>query len=158
MKNKKLLKNSFITLLMVFMLSACNHQTVYHSYQHIPDEGWRKSDTLFFTLPLTDTITGTYKLFVEIRNRNDFPYTDLYLFISHSTTDSCLFLTDTLKCTLANEEGKWKGTGLGSLYQTGFPYKSLPIHRNGNYTFKITQGMKDALLPGINDIGIRIEK
>ena len=158
MRNRMYRKNSPLILLMLFLLSSCNNQTVYHSYQHISDDGWSKSDTLFFNVPLTDSTVYAYKLSVEIRNKGNYPYTDLYLFLSHNTSDSTIFVTDTLKCTLADSEGKWQGTGLGSFYQTRIPGKDFPTLRKGNYVFKISQGMQDALLQGINDIGIHIEK
>ena len=158
MKNRILRKNNPVILLMLFLLSACNHQTVYHSYQHISNEGWSKSDTLFFNVPLTDSTTYAYKLSVEVRNFGNYPYTNLYLFVSHNTSDSAIFVTDTLTCTLADKEGKWRGTGLGSLYQTQFFCKDLPTLRKGVYTIKINQGMQDALLQGISDVGIHIER
>ncbi|EKC75634.1 gliding motility protein, partial [human gut metagenome] len=44
-------------------MAACNENTVYHSYQSLPDEGWGKSDTLSFLIPVTDSIPPTLRLF-----------------------------------------------------------------------------------------------
>ena len=40
-------------------MAACNENTVYHSYQSLPDEGWGKSDTLSITINLADS-TGRW--------------------------------------------------------------------------------------------------
>lgn len=48
-KMKSLLKNSICMLLTTWVLTACDENTVYHSYQSTPPDGWKKSDTLFST-------------------------------------------------------------------------------------------------------------
>lgn len=155
----KLKKNNIVWLPVLLLLAACsfNHNTVYYSYLHTPDKGWTKNDTLAFHIPVPDSLQP-YKVSVEIRNQAAYPYENLYLFISHNTEDSVIFITDTVCYTLADKSGKWMGTGLGTLFQTGFCYyKFIPKHP-GNYTFKVVHGMKDELLKGINDIGLKIEK
>ena len=124
-------------------MAACNENTVYHSYQSLPDEGWGKSDTLSFLIPVTDSIPPTLRLFAEVRNRTDYPYHNLHLFISQNLADST---------------GRWIGNGWGSIYQSAVFIKSVRPLYPANYTFKIMNGMKDEKLSGINDIGIRIER
>ena len=70
---KSLLRNSLFCLLGICLMAACNENTVYHSYQSLPDEGWGKSDTLSFLIPVTDSIPPTLRLFAEVRNRTDLP-------------------------------------------------------------------------------------
>ena len=43
-------------LTVVFLTTACDKKTVYHSYHAIPTEGWKKSDTLFFDIPVKDSL------------------------------------------------------------------------------------------------------
>ena len=62
---KNLLRNSLFCLLGICLMAACNENTVYHSYQSLPDEGWGKSDTLSFLIPVTDSIPPTLRLFAE---------------------------------------------------------------------------------------------
>lgn len=150
-------KNNPVIWLMFIVLSACDTNAVYHSYNHIPIDGWNKSDTLFFTPTLTDSLKA-FQLSIDIRNKDNYPYTNIYLFISHNETDSCVFVTDTLECVLANKEGKWIGTGWGTLYQSSFAYMESFTYKNKNVRFKISHGMKDALLQGVSDIGIHIRE
>lgn len=132
-------------------------QTVYHSYQSIPERGWGKSDTLVFKVPMPDSLK-TLKLFAEVRNENQYPYRNLYLVVSQNLQDSIAFQTDTLELTLADKEGKWTGTGWGNLFQSTLSIGTAVIRHSGNYTFKVSQGMKDDQLIGISDVGIKIEK
>lgn len=157
MRLPRLLRNSLTSTLILLLLSACDTKTVYHSYRHISKDGWSKSDTLVFNTLLTDTLNA-YQFTVEVRNSGNYPYQDLYLFIRSNPTDSCLFTTDTIKCTLANEQGQWTGYGLGAMFQNAFPARPIPFRHRKDITFKINHGMTDPLLNGIDDIGIRITK
>ena len=155
---KSLLKNSFFVLFSACLLTACNENTVYHSYQSLPDEGWGKSDTLSFQIPMTDSIPTTLRLFAEVRNRIEYPYHDLHLFISQNLQDSTVWRTDTIAFSLADSTGRWTGHGWGSIYQSETFIKSVLPLRSGNYTIKVINGMKDEKLQGLSDVGIRIEK
>ena len=153
---KNLLKNSICMLLMTWILTACDDNTVYHSYQSTPQGGWKKSDTLFFNVPLNDTLINL-RLSAGVRNSSNYPYQNLDILISYNLEDSTVWKTDTLKFTLTDQEGKWKGTGWGSLYQSALPLKDCSIKHPGNYTFKVVHGMKDEQITGIIDVGLKIE-
>ena len=155
---KSLLKNSLFVLFSACLLTACNENTVYHSYQSLPDEGWEKRDTLSFQIPITDSIPTTLRLFAEVRNRIEYPYHDLHLFISQNLQDSTVWRTDTIVFSLADSTGRWTGHGWGSIYQSETFIKSVLPLRSGNYTIKVINGMKDEKLQGLSDVGIRIEK
>lgn len=154
---KSLLRNSILTMAVAAALSACDDHTLYHSYQSIPEKGWNKSDTLLFQMPINDSLT-VLRLSAGVRNENNYPYQDLYLFISHNLEDSTKWQTDTLEFTLSDKDGKWMGTGWGNLYQSVQPMKSAVIRHAGNYTIKVSHGMKDEVLDGISNIGIKIER
>ena len=143
-------------LTVVLLATACDKKTVYHSYHAIPTEGWKKSDTLFFDIPVKDSLTQ-FNLAAEIRNKSNYVYRNLYLVISHNLEDSTVWKTDTLLLILADKEGKWNGTGWGSLFQSELPIGTIAIQHPGNYTLKIIHGMQDEILKGINDIGIKID-
>lgn len=155
---KSLFGNSLFCVLYICFAVACTQNTVYHSYRSLPEEGWRKSDTLSFQIPITDSIPVTLRLFAEIRNRTNYPYHELYLHISQNLQDSTTWKNDTILIQLADSTGRWTGKGWGSIYQSEIFFKSIrPLHP-GNYQLRIISEMQDELLPGINDVGIRIEK
>lgn len=159
---KKIRNNIFAlnTLLILFVASiciACNKQTLYYSFQSIPNQGWSQKDTLNFEMQIADSTTF-YNLFVEIRNRNNYPYQNLPLLLQCFVPQNGKARTDTINLTLADKEGTWKGNGWGGLYQIESPARKMRIDKAGKYKFKIISLLPDTLLPGINDIGIRIER
>lgn len=156
---KNLLRNSLFCLTAACLTAACNDtHTVYHSYHALPFGGWAKSDTLFFPVSVADTLPPILRLYAEVRNRSDYPYEELHLYVALNMPDSAVWHTDTIAIHLTDSTGKWTGKGWGSVYQTETFVKSArPLHP-GNYTIKVTHGMKDEKLQGVNDVGIRMER
>lgn len=157
LKNRNLHLKGIILLFVASLLSACDKQTVYHSFQSLPTKGWMQKDTLYFNVDITDSMTY-YKLWMEVRNRNNYPYQNLPLSICCDAPDSTLLPADTVQLTLANKEGIWKGDGWGGLYQTATQAGSIRIGKPGIYRFKVAYVLPDESLQGINDIGIKLER
>lgn len=157
MTNLNLKKNKYVPLILLFILTACESNTTYHSYLHPSDKGWGKKDTLTFKVPIKDSL-DTYSVDVEVRNRADYPYCNLFLFVSHNTKDSTVFVTDTIEYALADKTGSWTGTGWGSLHQSSSHYTFITPKRKGNIIIKVAHGMREEVLDGISDIGIKITK
>ena len=148
-KMTNLCLKGIILLFVASLLSACDKQTVYHSFQSLPTEGWLREDTLSFDVKVTDSLTY-YKLSLEVRNRSNYPYQNLPLSICYTTADSIPSPTDTIQLILADKEGIWKGDGWGGLYQTA--------GKPGTYLFKVAYTLPDERLQGINDIGIKLKR
>jgi gliding motility-associated lipoprotein GldH len=68
-------------------------------------------------------------------------------------------LTDTVEYILAEKSGKWRGSGIGDLFDNQFSYrKNIRFEKPGKYQLSIRQGMRAEQLKGIHDIGLRVEK
>jgi len=156
---RSLINNSLICILFIGICTACNYQhKVYHSYQSLPAKGWSKSDTLLYDIPVTDSVPTTWHIYAEIRNKSYYPYQNLYLFVSNNLLDSATWKNDTIELALTYSNGKWRGAGWTSLFQTEAFIGSVVTSHPGKYSVRIAHGMKDEVLMGLNDIGIRIEK
>jgi len=143
-------------LISLFAL-ACTSNDVYFQYRSVNSKGWNKDSLYTFDIPINDT-TATYNVYVNVRNRGEYPYQNLWLFLSKTNPDK-IQTRDSIECYLADQRGKWLGSGIGSIlempviYQQNIRFKSV-----GTYHYKIVQGMRDSILTGINDIGMRVEK
>ncbi|MEI7502126.1 MAG: gliding motility lipoprotein GldH, partial [Paludibacter sp.] len=112
---------------------------------------------VIFDIPITDTL-ATYNVYVNIRNIGDYPYQNLWFFLNKKSPDSVL-IKDSIECYLADNRGKWLGKGVGSIFEMPVLYQQKVHFKNaGNYQYKIVHGMRDTILVGINDIGMRVEK
>jgi len=143
--------------LILLLFPSCDPQRVYEENQAIPAEGWRKDNPLYFSLNVNDT-TSVHNIYVNIRNSGKYENRNLYLFIT-TTAPAGQSVTDTLECFLADERGKWYGSGLGDLYFVQIPYKMAVVFPySGLYRFEIVQAMRRDVLRNIADVGIRVEK
>jgi gliding motility-associated lipoprotein GldH len=140
-----------------FAFSACDSNRVYEDYRMIPDYLWNKNQTLHFEVEVTDTI-HPHNLYLNVRNTGAYEYSNLWLFIKEKSPKGEL-KKDKFECRLAKENGRWLGSGFGTIYDLQIPYQQNVIFPNkGTYRIEIVQGMREDVLKEIVNVGIRIEK
>ncbi len=159
-----MLKNlSWVLLLAGLLLTSCDSKRVYDEYKSLP-HGWNKDSIITFNLKNIDSLQ-TYNLFINLRNNNDFPYSNLYL-ITQMQFPQGKVVTDTLEYEMAAPNGKWLGTGSGDEKENKLWYKeNVKFDESGSYQIKIQQAMRKngaetgiENLKGITEVGFRIEK
>ncbi len=144
-------------LLTAFMAVACNGDVVYESNERIPGNVWSRFHIPVFEVEITDTINA-HNLLINLRNTGEYPRSNLFLFIS-ATSPAGAFTRDTLELVLAGPSGRWKGSGFGSVWQNRFFYRqNVRFPERGKYTFEVEQAMRIDDLPGIIDVGLRVER
>ena len=145
-------------LLLISCLSSCNRSEVYFDYQSVPAGGWNKDSLLVYNIDVKDTISK-FNIFVHVRHFGTYPYQNLWLFLDYKEMKDSIAKQDTLECYLADEYGKWLGTGSGAIKELQVLYKqAIQLPDSGVYQFRIRQGMRDSVLKGINNVGLRVEK
>jgi len=138
-------------------VASCDRKRVFENYHTLDEKGWNKDSVVVFNVELTDTVRN-HNMYVNIRNKGTYAYSNLWLFLSIGSPDGKL-RTDTVEFSLAEPSGRWKGSGIGDLHDNQILYKSsVYFPHKGKYTFQIKHGMRDNVLEGVRDIGIRIEK
>ncbi|MDR0431344.1 MAG: gliding motility lipoprotein GldH [Tannerellaceae bacterium] len=145
-----------VAFLLCFLVFSCGEQAVYNQYQAIHNFSWEKNKEYYFTFQIDDN-SIPYDVTLEIRNNNLYPYQNLWLFYNEEPPIGSM-VCDTIECLLADDFGKWNGTGI-SLFQSSFPIRTNYRFLNkGRYTFSFRQGMRIDTLPGIQEIGLKVEK
>jgi gliding motility-associated lipoprotein GldH len=103
---------------------------------------------------LSDSV-NEYQVLINIRHTDRYPYQNLWLFVDLQR-DSILLRRDTIEAQMANERGEWQGQGI-SQYALPLLYLEGQTLTQGEYTVSIQQGMRTEKLPGITEVGVRIE-
>jgi len=155
------MRNSLIVIGLLFLVAAtsCKINSIYEKSEDIPKEEWNKNLAVKFDIPVTDTING-YRIVVNVRNSNEYPYSNLFLFISTQSPQGAS-IRDTLEITLADDKGKWLGKGFGGVWSSETAMRNNMVIRfpaSGIYKVEVYQAMRDDVLKGIKDIGLRVEK
>lgn len=138
------------------ILTACDGQTLYHSYLHVPANGWEKHDTLVFH---TDSIPqdATYQFQLELRSTDKFPYQSVWVIVEREFTPPQSLRRDTVECQLLDPVTQKTGRGI-YLYQYSIPLPPLHLHKGQNGEIRIRHYMRRESLPGLHDIGIRMSR
>ena len=153
-RNRK--RNGLFVFLACFIFFSCENRAIYNQYQAVDNAVWEKDKEYYFTFQIEDN-SIPYDVIFEVRNSNVYPYQNLWLFFNEERPVGPM-VRDTVECMLADEFGRWKGSGI-SLFQAGIPIRSNYLFPDkGQYTINFRQGMRTDALKGIQEIGLRIEK
>ena len=154
--NKKTL---LLLLLSLILATSCSNNILYSEYQTLPVGGWHKDSPLVFDVEITDT-QARYNVLATIRNNTNYPYQNIWFFVSLLAPENSEAVTDTLEYFLADARGKWLGSGsIGSIYSsTILLQKEQRFTQVGLYRFSIQHGMRDDMLKGIRDVTLEIQK
>ncbi|WHF50874.1 gliding motility lipoprotein GldH [Chryseobacterium gotjawalense] len=118
---------------------------------------WDKKAEQKFDFKVTDAQKAKNIIFV-VRNNNDYPYSNIRLIVNFLDGQTKKKSTDTLNYILVEPNGRWIGKGFGDTKETLFQYKlDYKFPANGEYSIGIIQAMRNDNLPGIEDIGVKIE-
>jgi gliding motility-associated lipoprotein GldH len=143
--------------ILLFVATACDNSRYFEENQQIPGSIWSRNNIVSFKVPVTDT-RSVNNVYINIRHNGLYEKSNMYLFINIIAPNGNK-LRDTVNCILANDKGKWLGSGLGDIYSNQLLYKKdITFPTQGNYTFEIEQAMRMDNLKNVEDIGIRIEK
>jgi len=136
-------------------LISCN--TIYEEKHEFSEQGWNYKDSVVFVANITKNDIP-YNVFIDINNKEEYKYSNIYLFISLKSPDNVV-ITDTVDVMLADYKGKWYGNEKGDDYEGHYLFKRTVLFpTEGNYTFSIKQGMRDDVINGISAVGVSIEK
>jgi gliding motility-associated lipoprotein GldH len=150
-------KKAAIILFLLFVLVSCDRNRVYEENTAIPEGTWSSAERISFQADISDN-TIPYNVFIIIRNGTDYPFSNLYLFLNTTFPDG-KNSRDTIECMLADYDGRWLGSGSGSVKFNRFQLKKgVRFPLKGRYRFEFEQAMRVKDLKGIVDLGLRIER
>ncbi len=149
--------------LIFVLMTSCDSKRVFDEYKSLPNH-WNHDSIVSFNVEQIDT-TEIYDLFINIRNNNDYGYSNLFL-ITDMHFPNGKIITDTLEYEMAYPNGEWKGQGFTDIKENKLWYKeNIRFPEVGTYKINIRQAMREngkvdgiENLNGITEVGFRIEK
>lgn len=156
------MRNSILFGLIVFCFWACDSNRVFDEYQSVSNQ-WHKDSIVTFKVTPPDSINA-YNIFVNLRNTNDYKYSNLFLIVSTKFPYGKV-IKDTLEYRMAKPNGEFLGTGFTDVKENKLWYKeNVVFNEIGEYHFTIQHAMREngkvdgiVNLEGITDVGLRIE-
>jgi gliding motility-associated lipoprotein GldH len=146
-----------LIILLTGMIISCDSARIFEENVVVEKGIWNVKNKMKFEVPISD-IQLRYNVYINVRNSPEYPYSNLFLFLNTGFPDGKM-TRDTIELTLADYDGRWLGSGIGSMKFSRFLLqKGVQLKQTGNYRFEFEQAMRVNELKGIRDIGLRIEK
>lgn len=157
------MRKMLIALVLAITLSSCNSNTVFAEYASF-NGTWEVNNKVAFSVKAPDSI-NPYNIFINIRNNQDYPYSNLFLIVKMDFPDNKT-LVDTLEYEMAKADGTWLGKGFSSVKENKLWYKeNVVFPTTGTYKITVEHAMRKpgsiegiTQLPGIVNVGIHLEK
>lgn len=141
----------------LIVLASCSNGEVYFRYHHIDRGMWYHDSVLTFTLDSINFNPDVRNDFsIELTTSDIYPYKDIWFQVEHNLNDTA-YSCDTLHTRLADDYGKWLGSGTGGLHQVSLPFKSaIALDTSRTYVLKVSHLMKDDPLYGVEKAGVKV--
>ena len=147
------------------LLGACDPNRVYEDNVDLKSPAgdpyvWDVQQRPAFTFNIADT-TARYNVYFNVRNASGYGFHNLY--IKHTLTGPTGRLVGPPllhQLQLMNPKtGEPLGAGAGDIFDHQFlALRRVHFTRPGAYKLTLEQYMRQNLLPGIMDVGVRVEK
>lgn len=149
-------KISFILLIVTILSSCGNKNVIFDESVIISNAAWNNQDFPYFDVNVEDTASA-YNFYLNIRHLENYRYSNFYMFL-HTTFPDGNQTHDTIELVLSYPDGRWIGKGSGSMRSNDILLNNnLHFPAKGNYRFEIEQAMREPVLEGITDVGLRFE-
>lgn len=161
-KQLKFLQTGSLTLLLLLFCYSCNVPSPYFQKQvAIPETLWSYNFQPTFKLEIKDT-ASQYKMYFLIRHDESFPFANIWFRINEKKPGQKSFTEGKrIQKSLADAEGKWLGTGMGTIWEHKIPLgpkEGIQFKELGIYELKIEQLMRQNPLPAVLNVGLIVEK
>lgn len=152
-----------MALAALLLLFSCDSKMLVGEMRELPGN-WMKNEVMTFQIPELDSLKK-YDLFLHLRNTNDYPFNNIFLIASMEFPHG-LTITDTLEYRMANPDGTWLGTGIGTVKESKLVYKeNVSFLEEGIYKLSISHAVRNngevqgvSQLEGITEVGYSIEE
>lgn len=159
MESSKHFHTLYILALMAIAVSvfSCDNPRIFDDYEAIAQDGWERNKVLTFNVPKMQH-TGTYQQWVQLRAYQKYPFQTVTLIVEQTVFPQKQVYRDTIDCHIINKEGRLEGKNGISCTEVVAHLRTLQLQQGDSLTISIRHDMRRELLPGISDVGIRIEE
>ena len=156
------IKNSILFILVLLLVVSCDKKRVFDQYKSVGN-AWHKDSIVTFELPKLDP-KKSFNMYVNVRDNDDYPFNNLFLIVSLEQPNHKIKV-DTLEYQMTDPDGQLLGEGFSDIKESKLFYKERQnFTQKGIYKIHIKQANRQTgkiegvtILPGISDVGFRIE-
>lgn len=145
-------------LLLTLTATSCIKIDQFEKTAQIPSREWFYNNTAAFTFHITDT-TSLYNLYIVLRHTDAYNYSNIWLRLGTQFPGDTMQFQN-INLTLASDAKGWDGTGMDNIFEVrkNISRGPVPFKKPGDYTFSVSQIMRENPLENILNVGVRVEK
>lgn len=152
-----ILYRPILLIFIVFGIISCEQNILFKEKKEIPGGVWTYRDSLDFKFTVSDT-TELYNMYVDFGHADTFPNQNIYLRLYTHFPDGKR-LSRARSFDLFNPQGESNGNCSGGECRVhSLLQDNAYFNRPGEYIITLAQFMRRDSLPGINSVGLLIEK
>ena len=137
---------------------SCIKIDLYQKQTTFASQEWLYTKVPQFTFHIEDT-TSLYNVYVVLRHTDLYEYNNIWLRIGLKTPSDS-FSYQNVNLVLGTDGKGWDGTGMDDIFEVRKSISAAPFSfkTTGDYTFSISQIMRENPLKNILNVGVRVEK
>ncbi len=145
-------------MLLILLAASCIKIDQFEKTMKIPSREWFYNNTPAFTFHITDTNT-LYNLYIVLRHTDAYNYNNIWLRLGTQFPGESMKFQN-INLTLASDSKGWEGNGMDDIFEVRKNISQGPVSfkKPGDYTFSVSQIMRENPLENILNVGVRVEK
>jgi len=142
-------------LIFSLLLANCSSNTSFKQYKKFDDVSWNRFDILEFDVPVKKNEPVDF--YLALRHHTNFAYSYIDVNITLNTPNGEIRSRE-YHFQLKNTDLKWKGNGMGQLWDIKLPIrKEMIFNKNGICKVQIENKMHRVNTPGIIEVGLIVK-
>jgi len=153
-----MIRKIILTLVVILFVTSCQKKSAYQNAETIPDSKWAMGQIISFRDSLTENDPEKLHFEINLRHTNIYPYQNIWLYIQTKCSDGSTRM-DSIDWKISEPNGRWLGTGWGSLYNIAYQLPDLEIKKNNQkrwFNIEIQHGLRDEYIKGVENVGVRL--
>tara|TARA_B100000700_G_C15042790_1_gene856200 strand:- start:1668 stop:2138 length:471 start_codon:yes stop_codon:yes gene_type:complete len=153
------MKINFLKCLIILsVIYSCKSAS--NEYYSFPKSTWDSKKIIQFDITTKDSLQQQTTN-ISIRHNTSYKYQNIIFLLHHSFKEKAMSI-DTIELLLAQDDGRWIGTGKGNIREFSTTVLPNKTYQNGLHTFSLELAMRDNTsielekLQGISDISLQL--
>lgn len=140
----------------VLLMAACDDQRTFDRYVPVESQTWDSAEEVCFDVPRQ--AEGTYTMTLGLRQTTAYPYTNIAVAVETTVLPRHTVRRDTVRCTMNDGVGRPMGQHGVSVSERNAGICAFHLQQGDSLHIAVRHLMQRQDLPGVSDVGIRLEK
>ncbi len=146
-----------LSLLSLLIMTSCNRERIYDSYQPLSNYTWTYNDVKTFPVEIKKA-GEVCNIYISLRHTDAYIFNNLWVSMNMKKPDGSIE-SKRFPFKLAADDGRWLGFSIGDIYDNRYlVIENYIFPKSGIYEFSLRHDMRADDIEGLMDVGLSIKK